>query len=317
MCRNLYLFLPVSLLALLSCNPKTDQTTITPTPPTGSLDASMPDSIATYQPVFGAVGTARQFPFGPSNQVNTTLRLTQVTLNGNVWITYKYDAQNRLIERTNYYTDGTHIYFQLTYTYTSTGLVQVASNLNKEAPFIEGSPQTNDLLPSKSITYNSVDKGIIELTKTTNTVFSVWLKTGITESQMGFSPAGAYIWSGTSTDQGKRTDGITYRRDETGNILWARTVVPLSYWAVDYFTYDTHPNPFRTTGDTELVDMGESLSFNATNANNVVSRQMINQPGAGDSWRYEYTYRPDGYPAQMKSYRGNDFINTIEYTYNQ
>ncbi|MVM35728.1 hypothetical protein GO755_37280 [Spirosoma sp. HMF4905] len=321
MYRNLYLLLPVSLLALFSCNSQPDQITITPFPSTkntGKSSRSMPDSIASYQPVFGAAGTARQFPFGQLNQTNTTLRLKKVTLNGKLWITYQYDDQNRLIERTNYYTDGQHIYVQLSYSYTSNGLVQVASKLNKEAPFTEGSPKNNDLLPSRTIAYSPIDKGIAGLTKTTNTVFIDWYqKAGVAQSHLGFSPTGAYIWSGTIDDQGKRTDGITYRRNEVGNILWARSVAPLDYWAVDYFAYDMKPNPFRTTGDSEMVDMSDLLSFNTTNPNNVVTRQTINQPGAVDSWRYEYTYRPDGYPSQMKSYRGGDFINTVEYTYNQ
>jgi hypothetical protein len=322
MFRKCVLILPVSALALLSCNPKTaDQlivSPVTPTTSTGTSSRSMPDSIATYQPVFGTAATVRQFPFGSSNQVNTTLRLKQVTLNGKLWIAYQYDAQNRLIERTNYYTDGTHIYFQLSYSYTNNGLVQIASKLNKEAPYVEGSPQNNDLLPNRTIAYSPVDKGLAGLTKTINTIFTEWSQQAdITQSHLGFSPSGAYIWSGTIDDQGKRTDGITYRRSEVGNILWARSIAPLDYWAVDYFTYDTKPNPFRTTGDSEMINMGELLSFNSTNTNNVVTRQTLNQPGATDSWRYEYTYRPDGYPSQMKSYRGADFINTIAYTYNQ
>lgn len=317
--RNYHFLLPVSLLVLLGCNSQTtDQIIITPLnpPATGMSSRSMPDSIATYQPVFGTTGTPRQFPFGQLNPVNTTLRLKQVTLNGKTWITYQYDAQNRLTERTNYYTDGVHIYFQLTYTYDNNGLVQVASKLNKEAPFIEGSPQHNDLLPSRTIGYSPIDKGIAGLTKTTNTIFTEWSQqAGIAQSQLGFSPSGAYIWSGTIDNQGKRTDGTTYRRNDAGNILWARSIAPLDYWAVDYFTYDTHPNPFRTTGDSEM--MGDLQSFNTTNVNNVVTRTTINQPGAGDAWRYEYTYRADGYPTQMKSYRGTEFINTIEYTYTQ
>lgn len=62
-------------------------------------------SIATYQPAFGVASTAQQFPFGQSNQPGTTLCL--------VWYAYSYD---------------------------SNGLLQVATKLNKEAPYVEASP---------------------------------------------------------------------------------------------------------------------------------------------------------------------------------
>ncbi|GAB4016135.1 hypothetical protein GCM10028808_43620 [Spirosoma migulaei] len=322
MFRTCVLILPVSLLALLNCHPKTaDQlavSPVTPTASTGSLSRSMPDSIATYQPVFGVTSTAQQFPFGQSNQPGTTLRLTQVTYNGKLWLAYQYDAQNRLSERTTYYLDGIHIYVQFAYSYAGNNLLQVASKLNKEAPYLEGSPQNNDLLPSKTIMYSPIDNGIAGLTKITNTVFTDWYqKTGIEASQLGFNSEGMYIWSGIIDNQGKRQDNRIYRRNEKSNALWDRIGTTAGYWTVDYFTYDTHPNPFRTTGDSEMIDMNDMLSVNSINSNNVITRQTINEQGGRDDWRYEYQYRPDGYPSQLKAYRHGMLTTTLEYTYNQ
>ncbi len=319
-----YIILIFSLFSLVSCNSKTGNSVSIPPVALGTVTEKvkpiMPDSIANYQPVLGVAGTIRQFPFGPSNQLFTTLRLAKVTTDGKLTNTYRYDDKGRLIERTDYYTDGIHIYNQFAYSYNTEGIRAVATKLNKEAPNLEGVPQNNDLLPSRTISYSPIDKSIAGIVKTTNTVFIDWYqKPGIVQSHLGFSPTGTLISEERRDEQGKMAVSTVYRRNEVGNVLWLRTRTSSSYWDWDihYFTYDTNPNPYRTTGDSQLVSMSDLLATNTSNINNVITHQANNSEGGGDGWRYAYDYRPDGYPYRMKAYRSGILTRTLEYSYNQ
>lgn len=306
---------------LLSCKPITeDKTAITPVSvlPT-KVNSLVPDSIASYQPISGKPLTTRQFPFGPLNSPTSNLRLTKVSYNGKLWISYKYDDSNRLSERTDYYLDGIHIYNQFGYEYDTDGQIHVVAKLNKEASGSpEGSPQTNDLQLSRTISFGLGTNSVAELIKTTNTVFIDWYqKTGITQSRLGFSPTGALISEQQFDEQNRPSNYVVFRRNKAGNVSWLRMGVSPDFTGISYYSYDNNPNPYFTIGDPQLTSMRDLLSTNSTNINNVTTMESAYAWGGKDAWRYEYIYRKDGYPSQMKAYRNGVLTNSIDYSYTQ
>ena len=331
MSRNLYLPLTVCLTALLiSCNPEMNdsgQQGMAPVSPavsvtsllsTESSDPLIPDSIVTYRPPFGNGNTVRQFPFSLVNQPATTVRLTQLIYNGKIIRNYAYNDQGRLAERTDYYTNGIQVYKKFAYSYGMNALTGSTSQLNKEAPYVEGYPQKSDLLPSTSTTYVSMADSIAWTQKTIVIAFlDSSPKSGTVVSRLGFNPTGALIWEEQKNDQGKLSQYILYRRNEVDNVVLRRTGYLSNRWEAYQFTYDNKPNPFRTTGDLQSLALGQLAGVDITNPNNVLNQSFTNSEGGQDKWRYSYEYRPDGYPYRMLAYHNEALTSTIEFSYNQ
>ena len=74
------------------------------------------------------------------------------------------------------------------------------------------------------------------------------------------------------------------------------------------YQYDDAPNPYYTTGD--VVDL------RASSPANVVLEQTQTATGPGPATRYQYTYRPDGYPATV-SFSRNGLPVTQTFMYNR
>ncbi|WP_428659428.1 hypothetical protein [Runella sp.] len=321
MLKLCYFILSLGLFALLGCNTETKPRIIPPifTPEIAveTSDPLLPDSIFTYRPVFGKNEPIRQFPFGPANSPDPNVRLTKVTSNGKLLRSYEYTTQGRLIERTDYYADGLHVYKKHTYNYDTIGIVHITSQLNNEAPnaYVYGIPKTNELSLSRKIGYVSLSDTAFKVLKTTNTVFTDWNQPkGIVETRLGFNAAGALIWEEKNNQWDRLAEYTLYRRDQIGNVILQRYGALSRKWKNQYFTYDTKPNPFRTTGDFLLPEV---VDFDATNINNMVTQRVIDSESRRDSITYTYSYRSDGYPDEVKLYRAGQLVGTIGFSYNQ
>lgn len=314
-----------SVALLVSCNPKGDGITsqvIDPTPatnpaPVETNDGLLPDSIITYRPAFGKSSTVRHYPFSTVNQPDIGVRLTKVFYNGKLVRMYEYNAKQRLAVRTDY--SGSFIYRKFVYTYANDELVKIDAFLNKSAQAPESSPTSNELLPSMTTTYRSTGDTIAWVDKTIDIEFLGWEwdKQRTTRSYgLGFSPLGALIWEQEVDAQGKVSNYTLWKRNELGNVVFQRYGSWFHRWQVTHFTYDNKRNPFSTTGD--LSQFGDNLIINMGNINNIVTLTSTGGQGYGkDSWRYEYDYRPDGYPSRMKVYRFERLDATVDFEYNQ
>ena len=317
-----YLLLLYGSLLAVSCqrdpNPLvlTPIPPVTPAPPSPTLiDFTVPDSINIYRPLFGNVATARQLPFGSATQPVSKVRLISVMNNGKLACIYQYDNEGRLSERINYYTDGTHISQKINYSLKAGSIATLSILLNKEAPYVEGYPRGNELITSSTINYVSDTASWVK--RNSQTDFALYsFELGSSVSRLGFSSSGALIWEEKLNEQGKAESYSLYRRNEVGNIVFHRNGSLMNRWTADYYTYDDKPNPSRTTGDIQSMSIN-GYAFETTNTNNVLMWRSINSSGGQDLWRCEYTYRPDGYPSQVKQYRNNAPASIIEFTYNQ
>lgn len=327
--KNVCLLLPISWLSLLSCNPMdgADQQIVNPiaaqeatafVASANDADPLLADSINAYRPRFGDATTVRLFPFGVTGQPTTPLRLMKVSYNGRVVRSYQYNDQNRLAERTDYYTNGIQIYKRHTYNYDDTGLIRVATRINKDAAYVEGFPKTNDLLPSATVTYIPKSDSIAWTQKTTVAeLMDRYQKAGTTEARLGFSPKGELIWEEKSDEQGQLNQYTLYRRSQAGNVVFRRTGSAFKRWANFHFAYDNKPNPFLLTGDLQSIDLGDLNGMETFNKNNVLTQSSVNSDGGRDQWRYEYEYRPDGYPNRLTTFRNDRLTSTVEFVYNQ
>lgn len=316
---------------LIRCNPKVDSSTqplVTPVSPVTSVtftgatnlsDPLIPDSITSYQPQFGSANTIRQFPFGLADQSTTRLRLINMLYNGKIVRSYRYHEQGRLAQRTDYYTNGVQIFRQFNYSHGVNGIVSINSQLNKEAPIVEGYPKGSDLLPSASITFTPTTDSLSGLERKTQTEFAVYKsELGLVRSQLRFSSKGVLIWEEIIDEKDKTSQYTLYRPNELGNIVFSRVGALFNRWVTTRFTYDDKPNPFRTTGDPQPVEFSSFRGISAiTNLNNALTQSSINSQGGRDEWRYVYEYRSDGYPYRMLSYRNEELTGTIEFVYNQ
>lgn len=329
-----YSILTIGLFALLiGCNPKEDNSSQpiiapvlpgTPVPPvgtTGLSDPLTPDSINAYRPEFGLATTVRQFPFGLANQPATSLKLSSILYNGKTVRTYQYDQQGRLAQRKDYYTNGIQIFRQFSYAYGMDGVAEITSQLNKEAPVVEGYPQKSDLLPSATIVFTRPTDSLSRIERNAQTEFAVYKsELGLTRSRLGFNPKGILVWEETIDEKDKTSQYTLYRPNELGNIVFSRTGSLFNNWQALQFTFDNKPNPFRTTGDPypRPVNLGDMYGISVTtNANNALTQSSTNSQGGRDNWRYTYEYRPDGYPYRMLSYRNEELTGTTEFIYNQ
>lgn len=334
MVTKFYSTVTIGLLALLTgCSPKGDnssQPIITPVlpgtlvPPTGTaglLDPLIPDSINTYRPEFGRATTVRQFPFGLADRPTTSLKLSSILYNGKTVRTYQYDEQGRLAQRKDYYTNGIQIFRQFGYSYGVDGVAEITSQLNKEAPVVEGYPKSSDLLPSATIMFTRPADSLSRIERNAQTEFAVYkFELGLTRSRLGFNPKGILVWEETIDEKDKTSQYTLYRPNELGNIVFSRTGSLFNKWQALRFTFDNKPNPFRTTGDPypQPVNLGDLYGISVTaNANNALTQSSINSQGGRDNWRYTYDYRPDGYPYRMLSYRNEELAGTTEFIYNQ
>ncbi|GAB4034141.1 hypothetical protein [Spirosoma gilvum] len=320
------LFLSLAVLATLqlSCTSRVDnsvQPTETPDSQSmtmsarSSADPLVPDSIAAYRPTFGNASTVRQFPYSATNQPGIGIRLTKVLYNGRPIRTYAYNEQGRLTDRTDYYTDGTHIYKTFSYTYQAGKPVNIVSQLNKEANSTTSYPRNNELRPSTQTTLTD-SAGWIRKT-TTVEFLDGYQKPGTSISRLGFSPAGTLIWEEKLDTKGAVNQYTLYHRNESGNVALRRTGLLNNRWETLRYRYDNNPNPFRTTGDIQSLDFGDLSGFDLTAINNATSVSSVNSEKGNIQWRYTYEYRPDGYPSRATIYRDERMTSTIEFIYNQ
>ncbi|WP_461041714.1 hypothetical protein [Spirosoma harenae] len=315
---------------LVGCHPKQDdqlQLVIPPTSPVASTtstaattlsDPLVPDSITFYRPQLGKATTDAQFPFGLTNQPTTNLRLAALLYKGKTVRSYQYDPQGRLTQRTDYYTNGLQIFRQFSYSYGQNGIATITAQLNKEAPVVEGYPKRSELLPSATVSFNHLIDSLSQIEKTTLTEFAVYkFELGLTRSRLGFSPSGLLVWEEVIDANDKLSQYTLYRPDQRGNILFSRTGSLGNHWQTLQFTYDDKPNPFRTTGDPQLVDFGELHGISVvTNTNNALTQSLLNAQGGRVVWRYTYEYRTDGYPSRMTAYRNEELDGIYEFVYN-
>ncbi|AQG80426.1 hypothetical protein AWR27_14495 [Spirosoma montaniterrae] len=232
---------------------------------------------------------------------------------------YRYDEQRRLAQRTDYYTNGIHIVRQFTYRYGVNGILSIDSQLNKEAPVVEGYPQRSDLIPSATVAFTTTNDSLSRIEKSTQTEFAVHkIELGNTRARLGFNQHGVLVWEEIIDEKGKISQYALYRPDEMGNIGFSRTGSLSNQWETFKFTYDNKPNPFKTTGDALPGNFSSLHGISvATNLNNALTQLYINSQGGRIEWHYVYEYRPDGYPRRMLSYRDKELDGTIEFVYNQ
>ena len=158
--------LAIGLSALLTgCDPKEDDSPQPasvpafpgkPVPPVGNTglpDSLIPDSINTYRPELGRAATVRQFPFNSASPPTAGLKLSSILYNGKTVRTHQYDEQGRLAQRKDCYTNGVQIFRQFSCACGMDGVTEVAQQLNKEAPVVEGYPRRSDLLPSAPVMF--------------------------------------------------------------------------------------------------------------------------------------------------------------------
>ncbi len=119
----------------------------------------------------------------------------QVTTNGKLSRTYRYDAEGKLVERTNYHTDGIHIYAKTDYRYDQSRLTQQVIFLNKEYDAVERYPRTNDLVRSEQVDFVLSKDSLSWITMTAKTELSPHQnQIGTQQSFLGFEPTGALAW---------------------------------------------------------------------------------------------------------------------------
>ena len=322
MYNRFFLFILVGLYSLWSCRPQKEETeqSVPPVYPNAPIEvpnSAIADSIDFYRPKLGITATVRQFPFSSINQPATTLRLMKLLYNGKLLRTYQYDEQSRLKERTDFYADGTHIYQTWSYSYEANGAVRINTLLNKEAPFLEGYPQRNDLVPGSVITYVSTADSLSWIRQTTDISLGTgYPNSGRVISYLGFNPSGEFVWQEDADEQGYTNEFLRYQRNKMGNILIRHTQYSADQWSKEHFVYDNKPNPFRLTGDFGLLDVREFEGTSVTNPNNIVNL-LFSTKESQETWHYDYTYRTDGYPSRMKMYRKGELEGTFDYIYNQ
>lgn len=309
--RKPQLILLLSLAVFASCDPKKSEPVFNDVDlPIVKIDPLWTSAIAKDRPVLGKSGTILQFPFGPANPATSKIRLAKVLTNGKLRRTYQYNSADHLVERMTYYTDGQSIFEKTTYKYSQSGLSEIIRELNKEAVYlIPGYPNTNDLRPGDNYSFIPTIDSLAWIKQVYKSVNAAPV---VDEVHFGFSPAGALIWQERVDKRGRVKSYTLYQRNELGNITLSksnyhdRDLIP----SEQYFTYDNHPNPYRTTGDFQTNDF---FDFDASNTNNVLTQGDADNP----EWRYEYQYRSDGYPSSVKGYRSGELALTVEYIYNR
>lgn len=327
MVKSFFLSLPVGLSVLLGCNSEPDNLqpsdlVLTQEPSLSEASARQTnpmglDSMDAYRPALGPANTARQFPFGSAAQRPTGPRLTKVSFNGRTIRTFQYDGQGRLSERTDYYTNGVQIYRKFAYTYGPNGPERINSFLNKEAGYIEGFPKQSELRPSATITFAANSDTVAQLKATTVAEFlDGYRRPGTTSSVLGFSPNGALVWEEKTDEQGQLSQYTLYRRNQANNVVLRRSGYAFNRWDSHRFTHDDKPNPFRTTGDLQPLDLGELGGIDMMSANNVLEYRFTSSMGGRETWRYTYDYRPDGYPQKVTVFRSGRQSGTYEFGYN-
>ncbi len=328
MIKALLFLLPVSLSTLFGCHPNQESFSAPIIPPDSAQEATVlvatakqanglaPDSIDAYRPAFGASSTVRQFPYGLATRRAEGPQLASVSFNGRIIRTFQYDGQGRLTERTDFYTNGIQVYRKFAYTYGPNGLERINSFLNKEAGTVEGFPKQSELRPSTTVSYASASDSLALIRKTTAVEFLDWYqKPGTTIIQLGFSASGALVWEEKTNEQGQLSEYTLYRRNESNNVVLRRKGFQFNRWETHQFTYDDKPNPFRTTGDSQSLDLGELSGIDVMNPNNVATQSFASSQGGREIWHYAYEYRTDGYPAQVTVYRGNRQAGSYGFMY--
>lgn len=310
----------IGLLALGGCKPeKSGIFFITPEPVFEvKRNPLAVDSINAFRPVLGDADVVRQFPFGLAGKPTGTLRLSEVSKTFGSFpdkTVFQYDILGRLSTSTDYIETDVRLE-KRTYQYNgSTSLPNTFTEINGIKIYGYLPPLKDELVPSVSTKYettNETKSWILKSAEANPSVYS--LKPGTTRTRQGFGAAGALVWEEEIYLQAADaiiTSYKLYRRDTAGNAVFIRSVGDgySVFPTEEFLTYDDKLNPYRTTGDI--------MSLESTNVNNILSRKIVDQKGQVTTYRYEYEYRPDGYPSQMKTYRNGGLLSTNEFGYNQ
>lgn len=318
-------YLPLVLLVLAGCKPEKDDVFYLLPSPEPIQKSFAPDSVLKYLPKLGNANQLRQFPFGPVGQPDNSLRLIEFTENNRSMRyknTFQYDQTGRLSQWTRYNKDG-FIFSQHSYRYDEGGKVEVLALLNKDAPSVNYGLQimTNDLVPSYSSLFEPVANNGALISRTDDVKTSFYIqKPGTTSSRLSFGTDGHLakqdVLYRNGIDETISSSRI-FKRNEKGNLEFIHNL-SINYESVEYYTYDDKPNPFRTTGDINLLkDLIPSELAGVFNINNVMSMEIVSKEGVQYALYYVYEYRPDGYPSVMKVYNRGELISTREFKYNQ
>ena len=311
-------YLPLVLLALAGCKPEKDDVFYLDPMPVFEAKKSSPlasDSINALRPSIGAANVEREFPFGTANKP-VELRLLEVTEKFNDpnvryenKTTYEYGTSGKLVKKT--YQTNTGIIWDInTYDSGTSDRVQVTTEVNKGVVYVQGYYRrngktqyepTNETKSWVLKSYNRDDQYNGDNSPTLRT-------------RLGFDSKGQLVWE-EGIYLNAASSGITsyklYKRDANGNATFTRFVTgtPITEEKINY---DDKPNPYRTTGDILLPE--------ATNPNNILTQQITETSVTGKyitTYRYEYEYRPDGYPRLSKTYKDEKLSSIREFKYNQ
>ncbi len=273
-----------------------------------------PDSINSFRPVLGDANVVRRFPFGASDKPSSSLRLTEVNRisgSGPLKTVYHYDDSSRLSAITDYIEPDVRLEKRTYQRDGSSALPNISTEINRIKVYGYLGPLKDELVLSTSTKYEPTDETkswILKSEEANPSVFS--LKPGTTRIRQGFGMTGALVWEEEiylNAADATITAYKLFRRDVEGNAVFVRSVDKYQV-SEETISYDDKPNPYYLTGDI--------VSLEATNRNNILTRRAI-ENGRATTRRYEYEYRPDGYPSRVKSYRNGELDSTMEFVYNQ
>lgn len=214
------------------------------------------------------------------------IRLVEVHLDGRRFLKFIY-KNGYLTDEINYSTDSRAIYLSTDhYNRDKQGLIKIETRGRK------------------------YDEGVIG----TDTTLLLYSQTFSRLSDLSVSTGyGEYIFNknGSLLEQVHDYLSVVYNIDSRNNIIAANTTIkdgdPNSTTSAAY-KYDNQLNPFRTTGRISL--QSRYSTFETDYSPNNVSEMVFSNPKTNyiNTVRYEYEYRPDGYPTKLTIYDSNDQV---------
>ncbi|MPR32620.1 hypothetical protein [Salmonirosea aquatica] len=314
-------YLAIALLALAGCKPEKDGVFYLDPMPVFEEKKGSPlasDSINAYRPVIGAANVERAFPFGTVNEPvgvrllevieKVTNSITNPSERYNDKTIYEYGASGNLVKKIRQTTKGM-IWDINTYEPNAEGKIQIATKVNTGIDYFRG--ELNELSLFGNTLYESTDEDFSWGLKSFQRYYSNNQNSPIERTRLGFDAKGQLVWEeGIYLDaaSSRITSYKLYKRDANGNATFTRYVNGNYPITEHKMTYDDKPNPYRTTGDILLPEV--------TNSNNILTQQII-ENGVITTFRYEYEYRPNGYPSRVQTYKNEELISTREFQYNQ
>lgn len=226
---------------------------------------------------------------------------------------YFYDSLGRLTENRAYagqYTLTSWLYF-----YEGTTIKKAEYRFNTGASL--GQPQYGSLKPGYAYLYNTGTPGL-SISRAYRDDLNQLAYPG---TNLWFDASGRLVWvesqvvllephqNGPSVY--KLQEYRLYTRDVTGNVVRYKYRDNRSLYRTEtesVYEYDDKHNPYYTTGD--IVEL------QALSPANVILVQNQTKAGLVPAARYQYTYRPDGYPSKVTFSRNGQPI-TQEFVYNQ